>query len=336
MRTSKIGSKPNSTRSLDTREERVAFRFSQKRGLTIPFDIENLAKSLAVIEEKTFPVEIDGLCLDVKGRSGRPRIWIKKHLREKRRNFTLAHEIGHIIIPWHTGSIVDDLDVENSTESSYYIDMEREANRFAAELLMPFHWASSIAKRADHMQNAMRAIYDVANVSGQAAALRTIQTGPPGYIVSAVRDNLIEWSMKTAGTITRLPRRQESVTNVAMATHFPPEVLLIGNTQYYWWKEREKIQVPEKPSDEWRDILEAIVERFSEDKRPKLKQRVNAIIGGALRLHPKGSSVESMYWSVLKSLENRGDHDPWLSATLSDPRFIQYVMARLYERSEQI
>lgn len=334
MPTFKIGSESSSIDHLDSKEERVAFRFSQRRGLTIPFDLDALIASIATVEEKDFPIDIDGLCLDVKGRAGKPRVWIRRGLARRRRNFTLAHEIGHIIIPWHTGSIVDELDAEDSTEHSLYINMEREANRFAAELLMPLRWATSIADRADHMQNAMRAIYDIGKVSGHAAALRVTQVGPPGYVVSAVRDGFVNWSMKTLGTTTRLPRRNEAISNIRMQTHHDPEVLEIGQTRYYWWKERQEVILPQKPSGEWRDILNSIVSKIPPERANGIKQRVNAIIGGAIRFHPKGSDVEAMYWSVLKALENRTDHDPWLSSALANPRFIDYVMARLYERHE--
>ncbi|WP_373490302.1 ImmA/IrrE family metallo-endopeptidase [Parasphingorhabdus sp.] len=317
-----------------TKEERFAQRFSMLRGLSIPFDIEKVAKSLADLEEKNFPLEIDGLCLDVKGRHGRPKIWISKSLRSRRRNFTLAHEIGHIVIPWHTGSIVDEMDIQESSEVSYYVELEREADRFAAELLMPQTWTISLIERAEHMQNAMRAVYDIAKVSAQAAALRVIQLGPAGFVVSAVRDDLIEWSGKTSGTTTRLPNRGDVISNISMPTHHDPRILALGQTRYYWWKEREELEIPARPSGEWRDILETIVSDFPIDKKHKVKQRVNAIVGGAVRHHSKGSAVEPMYWAIQKALENRNDYDPWLSTALSNSLFTDYVLARIYERSE--
>ena len=321
--------------TLNTKEERLAKRFSQKRNLSVPFDVEVLAKSLADLQEKTFPDELDGICIDVKGRNGKPRIWIQKGLRPRRRNFTLAHEIGHIVIPWHTGSIVDDLDIDGSYESSFYFDMEKEANRFAAELLMPKEWACSLIDRAEHMQNAMRAIYDIAKVSAQAAALRVIQLGPPGYVMSATRDGAITWSQKTAGTTTRLPLRGEFITNVQMHTHHDPLLLQIGRTVYYWWKERDSIEVPPNPEVVWRDVLDEIVSDVAAPEPHKIKQRIKAIIGLSVRTHPRGSKVEAMYWSVLSNLENRNDHDPWLSAALAHSRFQHYVLGRLYERNAQ-
>ena len=320
---------------LDTKEERFAYRFSQRRSLSIPFDVEKVARSLADVEYKDIPYSVDGLCLDVKGRRGRPKIWLRPNVSERRRNFTIAHEIGHIVIPWHTGSILDELETEESVESSFYIDMEREANRFAAELLMPKAWSSAVIDRAENLQGAMKAIHDIARVSGHAAAVRTLELGPPGWVMSAVRDGLITWSKKTQGTSTRLPVRNEAVQNVLMLTHHEPIRLALGNVTYYWWQERERVEIPACPSRPWREILQEIVSDFPLEHQHRTKQRLNAIIGLALKNHPKGSNPEPMYWSFLKSLENRSDHDPWLHAALAHHLMRDYAVARIYERSER-
>lgn len=335
MRIYNAGSNNRTAVTLDTREERVAKRFSERRGLTVPFDVDEIAKSLADLREVAIPAKIDGLCRDVKGRSGRPEIWVQKGLRERRRRFTIAHEIGHLVIPWHTGSIVDELDVEESDEAANYFRMESEANRFAAELLMPKEWASALVDRSEHMQNAMKAIYDIAGVSAQAAALRIVQLGPPGYVMSAVRDGVIQRSSKTVRTASRLPIQGEFIENVRMDTHFAPLTLSIGATTYYWWKERDAIAAPPDPNVAWRVVLNDIAESIPSTERHEIKQRINAIIAMAIRFFPKGSDVGPMYLSVKRNLENRQDHNPWLSAALAHSRFEEYVLARLYERSRQ-
>lgn len=59
-----------------------------------------------------------------------------------RRRFTLAHELGHICIPWHNGDV-------KCIAGEHYIQVsgkrlldtqELEANIFASELLMPTRW----------------------------------------------------------------------------------------------------------------------------------------------------------------------------------------------------
>lgn len=62
-------------------------------------------------------------------------IRINRHEKKERQRFTLAHEIGHYILHRHLirSGITDDIMYRSGLSDQY----ESEANRFAAELLMP-------------------------------------------------------------------------------------------------------------------------------------------------------------------------------------------------------
>lgn len=65
-------------------------------------------------------------------------ILIRDSIRESgRKAFTLAHEIGHFVIPGHERAdlVCTADDIDNWTDETK--DLEREADEFAAELLMP-------------------------------------------------------------------------------------------------------------------------------------------------------------------------------------------------------
>jgi len=304
-----------------------------RRRLVPPVDVEAIANELAQVTTKRFPIDIDGLCLDI-GRAGmRPKIWVNQNLRPQRRRFTLAHEIGHIIIPWHSGSIVDDLEASDGRGRSDYYLMEGEANRFAAELLMPTDWVQRICAEVDHMNGAMRTIVEVADVSLSAAALRVMSLGPSGYIVAAVKNDVVEWSGRTSGTRVRPPpvglSRYELGTNAC----YPPEVLDYGSTAYFWWREKEKETPPPKPARPWREILDDIAAAVPEPKQREVRQRLNAIVGYSIGKLPQGSSVEELYQRALEGLINRSDADPDLLAAMSHAEFMSYVLARVYERA---
>lgn len=76
--------------------------------------------------------------------NNKPKVVINPELTsyEPRRRFTLAHELGHVCIPWHNG------DIKCDTDNNYkiiggkkYLDtQELEANVFASEILMPSNW----------------------------------------------------------------------------------------------------------------------------------------------------------------------------------------------------
>jgi len=300
-----------------------------------PIDVFKIAKSLATVTEKSFPIEIDGLCLDLKVVGKRPKIWISKDLGERRRRFTLAHEIGHIVIPWHTGTIVDEIEAPQSTAPGTYREMEAEANRFAAEILMPNAWVRSLIDRMDHLAGVMHTIVQVANVSFPAALFRTLKFGPPGYVAGEVRDGIIVSSGKTKGTRSSPPEVGMNIGLIDMPVAFEPQVIANEGSRYFWWEMREEVEAPTKPISEWRDILEKILQTIPVELRAQMRSRVNAIIGYAIGKVPKGSRVEQIYHRGLEASQNRSDGDQLLRIVMAHPDFKDYILARAYERARE-
>ena len=69
-----------------------------------------------------------------------------------RRRFTAAHELGHAVL--HRGRMSRFLDAAISETDDTTAEIEREANRFAAELLMP---EAVVRARADELRREYRA-----------------------------------------------------------------------------------------------------------------------------------------------------------------------------------
>lgn len=319
---------------IETREERLAQRFAERRSLTVPVDVLSVAKTLATVSEKVFPVDIDGLCLDLKKPGIRPTIWVSKTLRPERKRFTLAHEIGHVIIPWHFGMILDEIDARPGQTTSEYFQWEGEANRFAAELLMPSSWADDLCRRSGHMRDAMHVIAQRAEVSLQAAALRVLKLGPPGYLVAATRDGIVEWNGRTKGTRSHPPSEGDHIS----ATHMPvcdePEELCYNQIAYVWWREKGTIKPPRKPpAEDWRAVLVELLDLVPGTKRKLIQTQLNAIVGYAIGKEPRGAPVDAIYARTVESLQNRSAPDPHLNMLLHHPRFDDYVLARVYERA---
>jgi Zn-dependent peptidase ImmA (M78 family) len=314
-------------------EERMAYRLSRRLGLIPPINVLKIAALYASVEEKIFPVDIDGLCLDLKKLGKRPMIWLNAKLPHHRKRFTLAHEIGHVVIPWHSGSIVDDLDGEDPGERSAYREMEAEANRFASELLMPQAWSAALCERAEHMRGAMHTIAQVADVSLQAAYLRTIQCGPAGYLAAGVQNGTIIFSAKTRGTKGSAPNVGMPIADLDMPAYQDAEILNYSSVAYHWWKARMEIEIPDCPDQPWRDILIQITDNIEPEQTFDVHQRLNAIIGNALGKFARGSSVSVMYQQCLYALQNRVDRNDNLKRALEHPELNNYVLARAYERS---
>ena len=126
-------------------EIKMAQKIIKRHSLKIPFDLDSLVKKYATVIYKSISVDgVDGVCLHLKTAGKTPTVIVNMDSARTRQKFTLAHELGHIIIPWHLGTFIDKVDENNVNSNMEYWVLEREANRFASELLMPFDWIYSL------------------------------------------------------------------------------------------------------------------------------------------------------------------------------------------------
>ncbi|WP_298336046.1 ImmA/IrrE family metallo-endopeptidase [uncultured Erythrobacter sp.] len=112
--------------------------------LSLPMPIEDIARALDIAEIEEIETEgfVGGLVTDDARSSG--GILVQKGLGRQRRRFTIAHELGHFLIPFHrpvTGEqfMCDSAAMrawDEKTKKGHY-KMEAEANRFASTLLVP-------------------------------------------------------------------------------------------------------------------------------------------------------------------------------------------------------
>lgn len=106
-----------------------------------PVPIERVARGLDA-QLRFSPLD-DGLSGMVYVKASRPIIGINALHHPNRQRFTLAHEIGHLVL--HRAAITKQIHVDtgfpmlmrNAVSASGVDEMEIEANSFAAELLMP-------------------------------------------------------------------------------------------------------------------------------------------------------------------------------------------------------
>jgi IrrE N-terminal-like domain len=103
--------------------------------------VEELAASVNIV--KIAELEVDGfegsLLTDPQKHKG--VILYKAGSRKERRRFTIAHELGHFLMPSHKGNQQCTIaDFREYRRDTIHRRQEAEANRFAAGLLMPKPW----------------------------------------------------------------------------------------------------------------------------------------------------------------------------------------------------
>lgn len=104
-----------------------------------PVDVHKVARFLNVeVKTEPFAGDLSGVLV----RNGdHTVIGVNKDHSEQRQRFTIAHELGHLLLhqgrPVHFDRAVVHVNLRNSISSQAVDREEIEANRFAAELLMP-------------------------------------------------------------------------------------------------------------------------------------------------------------------------------------------------------
>jgi hypothetical protein len=115
--------------------------------------------------------QLDGGSLAVRG-PGDLDIYLSPYTGRLRDNFTIAHELGHYFL--HTGTPPG---TNGGVFGRYGDDIrERQANRFAAALLMP---RTRFLQLADRYANNEVTLASCFNVSPKAAQVRLISLGRP-------------------------------------------------------------------------------------------------------------------------------------------------------------
>jgi hypothetical protein len=125
-------------------------------------------------------------------------IVIRNSIREAgRKNFTLAHEIGHFLLPGHDQAqlVCTKSDIGNWGDGSK--EIEREADEFAAELLMPAVLVQRIIASSAPSLELIQRIAHRFHSSLSAAAWRYCDLAKEPCAVVWSKDGRIDWSKRS-------------------------------------------------------------------------------------------------------------------------------------------
>ena len=175
--------------------ERIAQGVLREAGaLTVPTNLDRVLASLAVrVHEEEMEPDISGILI-IKGEQR--HVLLNKTHGESRKRFTIAHELGHLMLH-------DDGGKANANDERIFIDhqirvyqrtdsvanspskqddslttpeQEREANAFAAALLMPTHHVVRASLERDLFDEiSVASLAKTFEVSEQAMSIRLLQ-----------------------------------------------------------------------------------------------------------------------------------------------------------------
>jgi len=142
-------------------------RWIDQLDLRPPVDIEAVARRLGVVEISPRPIDFDGYL--ARRPDGNLAIRYRQDSRLARRRFTIAHEIGHILLSQETGEPFDSPVARRPLRDN---SEERLANRIAAELLLPERHISAMLRSSPVRLWAIRRIANCFDVSAASVFFR--------------------------------------------------------------------------------------------------------------------------------------------------------------------
>ncbi len=299
--------------------ETVVDRF----GLTPPIDVETLAHKWADIEEQPWPMAgCDAVVVDLV--SDRPMIFVRTDVPRRRRLFTVAHELGHVLMAWHLGYAggrlvcspsSDQFDVEplprrgRDDSDRQRLAHEGEATRFASYLLAPERYVQAAIATQD-MGRVLSAI-DETGMSMQAALIRLRASLLPGFAFSYADSDGSEAIISSSGTI--LPRwRSGLAINTLRESAFDWGRKTIGGKMVRWFRltDFKDVMAVADPRSTT-ELLRSAIRHSVDDTSTHLTvfQSMNGVAGGSLSSDRATSAEQAL--AILRhkfSFSNRPEY----------------------------
>lgn len=291
-----------------------AQRIVTKYKLSPPIDIEKLIRNYANLEYQTIPIDdVDGVCINLKVPGKKPTVIVNPEVAPTRLNFTLAHELGHVIIPWHIGTIADNTDFfifsnSDSYDEYHYRQQESEANHFAAELLMPSTWIKELYSKEKNLSELHQKITSVARVSPIAAAIQmTKALADPIVMCRSSIVGIVDLSGRTEGTFAQPPLLNSRVSGKSYKQSKDYFFKTFGSEKYHWWRFPINQTNEIEDAREWREILKEILNDIVADSdlvrfRNSLNGKISAV-NSTVKRGP-GYTKEKLEAAIRQRLDN--------------------------------
>lgn len=178
--------------SVRTRGSRHAKDLLKNEGAQVPVPVEKIARKYAQVLRQTLPFDVSGMLVPLPPveRKSRWAIVVNADDAPVRQRFTIAHELGHLIIHRYATPHADgryQVRFRDERSATGSVREEIEANQFAAEFLMPERDVRRLAIRfrldvldQTRDREAMKKLTDAARrfqVSAQALSFRIANLG---------------------------------------------------------------------------------------------------------------------------------------------------------------
>jgi Zn-dependent peptidase ImmA (M78 family) len=177
-------------------EQLVAEILRQNPQMPVPVPLEELARLAGITKIETFASEGFEGALIANATKSEGAIFYSTRGPRSRQRFTIGHEFGHFLLPWHRQSTfqctADDINSRNNK------DWELQASQFSAELLMPAPFVKKhLLKLKDPELSHILQLRDEFETSMEMTARRLVELNEYACAVVFSKDNIVRYSIRS-------------------------------------------------------------------------------------------------------------------------------------------
>lgn len=164
-----------------------------------PVPIEAIAQALGIMEIREEPLtNLEGTLITTPERES-GSILVNSNASPRRRRFTVGHELGHFLNPYHVGAedgglscSLGDMRFLSSASADRHRRQESEANRFAIEILAPRTRCQSFLKGDPDICEILSMVREF-EISREAAARRYVELNGNAVAVVFTKDRRLTY-----------------------------------------------------------------------------------------------------------------------------------------------
>lgn len=253
----------------------------------IPVDIFALAQEWATVDFVDWDYDCDALVHGLT--SDKPGIMLRTldKIFDRRLRMTLGHELGHIVVPWHVGTITcnganEILETSSFPSAPFRLRIqESEATQFSSAVLMPYE-----SLRRDAEEDSLERFFaglDRYQTSAHATVIRLTEILRPGFIFRGTYTGTLSEHV-SPGT-QRLPSSIDRARQLREAAYESGR-FSIGSKVVFWYRLAQMDQF--QPVVDDRSTTQILRDVVAQDwasrtaDEEKLAQRINGVVSGAL------------------------------------------------------
>jgi hypothetical protein len=315
-----------------TPPQRYARTLARALKLTVPVDVEGILNDRAEVEYDAFPagVECDAVVLRKQGH--RARVVINQRAHGNRIRFTIAHELGHIVLPWQIGTLFCHAKITYRPSDGLVGEIEKDAHQFASELLVPEDWLRTRLPLTDPkpvlLSEALVEVAKTAQVSVIAAVLSAGRLMAPETLLVLTQDDLVTYAISAPGAKYLAPDKDSRFVaedyklvgaGLGRVTYANGKVLHVVHFHPTTTPASSVLSTPAK------EILSEILQDLGAigAERLKLQQVVAGVIGYANGLSGQDHPLSMLRQRFIGRSELRG--------IVTHPRFGEFLIQKAEE-----